>query len=144
MTRKYWGTQWRSQERVNKLRVWSYQVVRGLKMRADLMKNGILYRCLETKHYLCTIIQNKMGINKLKVVLTEEAQAFWMRSHSKLSRRYTTTSSRLRKEWWKLTSSRNWRIPRSGSFELSTMVYATGVSPFGILRKRLWLLPHMV
>ena len=41
------------------------------------MKNGILYRCLETKHYLCTIIQNKMGINKLKVVLTEEAQAFW-------------------------------------------------------------------
>ena len=36
------------------------------------MKNGILYRCLETKHYLCTIIQNKMGINKLKVVLTEE------------------------------------------------------------------------
>ena len=45
-------------------------------MRSDLMKNGILYRCLETKHYLCTIIQNKMGINKLKVVLTEEAQAF--------------------------------------------------------------------
>lgn len=62
------------------------------------MKNEILYRCLETKYYLCTIIQNKMGINKLKVVLTEEAQAFWMRSHSKLSRRYTTTSSRLRKE----------------------------------------------
>ena len=26
--------------------------------------------------YLCTIVQNKMGINKLKVVLTEEAQAF--------------------------------------------------------------------
>ena len=25
--------------------------------------------------YFCTIIQNKMGINKLKVVLTEEAQA---------------------------------------------------------------------
>ncbi len=40
------------------------------------MKNRILYRCLETKHYLCTIFQNKMGINKLKVVLTEEAQAF--------------------------------------------------------------------
>ena len=40
------------------------------------MKNGILYRYLETKRYLCTIIQNKMGINKLKVVLTEEAQAF--------------------------------------------------------------------
>ena len=43
---------------------------------SDLMKNRILYRYLETKHYLCTIIQNKMGINKLKVVLTEEAQAF--------------------------------------------------------------------
>ena len=40
------------------------------------MKNRILYRCLETEDYLCTIIQNKMGINKLKVVLTEEAQAF--------------------------------------------------------------------
>ena len=41
------------------------------------MKNRILYRCLETNRYLCTIIQNKMGINKLKVVLTEEAQTFW-------------------------------------------------------------------
>ena len=40
------------------------------------MKSRILYRCLETNRYLCTIIQNKMGINKLKVVLTEEAQAF--------------------------------------------------------------------
>ena len=40
------------------------------------MKNRILYRCLETNRYLCAIIQNKMGINKLKVVLTEEAQAF--------------------------------------------------------------------
>ena len=38
------------------------------------MKNRILYRCLETKRYLCTIIQNKMGINKLKVVLTEEGE----------------------------------------------------------------------
>ena len=41
------------------------------------MKNRVLYRRLETNRYLCTIIQNKMGINKLKVVLTEEAQAFW-------------------------------------------------------------------
>lgn len=41
------------------------------------MKNRILYRHLKTNRYLCTIIQNKMGINKLKVVLTEEAQAFW-------------------------------------------------------------------
>ena len=40
------------------------------------MKSRILYRRLETNRYLCTIIQNKMGINKLKVVLTEEAQAF--------------------------------------------------------------------
>lgn len=35
------------------------------------MKNRILYRCLETNRYLCTIIQNKMGINKLKVVFTK-------------------------------------------------------------------------
>ena len=40
------------------------------------MKNRILYRWVETKYYLCTIIQDEMGINKLKVVLTEEAQAF--------------------------------------------------------------------
>ena len=40
------------------------------------MKDRILYRYLETNHYLCTIILTKMGINKLKVVLTEEAQAF--------------------------------------------------------------------
>ena len=47
-----------------------------LKVGLIEMKNRILYRRLETNHYLCTIIQNKMGINKLKVVLTEEAQAF--------------------------------------------------------------------
>ncbi|MCI7269074.1 MAG: type II toxin-antitoxin system RelE/ParE family toxin, partial [Prevotella sp.] len=46
-------------------------------MRSGLVKNRILYRRLETNRYLCTIIQNKMGINKLKVVLTEEAQTFW-------------------------------------------------------------------
>ena len=45
-------------------------------MRSDLLKNRTLNRYLETKYYLCTKIQNKMGINKLKVVLTEEAQAF--------------------------------------------------------------------
>ena len=48
-----------------------------LKVGLIEMKNRILYRCLETNRYLCTIIQNKMGINKLKVVLTEEAQTFW-------------------------------------------------------------------
>ena len=47
-----------------------------LKVGLIEMKNRILYRCLETNRYLGTIIQNKMGINKLKVVLTEEAQAF--------------------------------------------------------------------
>ena len=31
---------------------------------------------METKYYLCGIIQNEMDSNKLKVVLTEEAQAF--------------------------------------------------------------------
>ena len=40
------------------------------------IKSKKLYRRLETKYYLCTKIQNKMGITKLKVVLTEEAQAF--------------------------------------------------------------------
>ena len=39
------------------------------------IKSKKLYRCLETKYYLCTKI-HKMGITKLKVVLTEEAQAF--------------------------------------------------------------------
>ena len=35
-----------------------------------------LYCGVETKYYLCGIIQNEMDSNKLKVVLTEEAQAF--------------------------------------------------------------------
>ena len=39
------------------------------------IKSKKLYRRLETNHYLCTKVQNKMGITKLKVVLTEEAQA---------------------------------------------------------------------
>ena len=45
-----------------------------LKVGLIEMKNRILYRWLETKYYLCTITQEEMGINKLKVVLTEEAQ----------------------------------------------------------------------
>ena len=48
----------------------------GLKERFVEMKNSNLYRYMETKYYICAVIQNKMGINKLKVVLTEEAQAF--------------------------------------------------------------------
>lgn len=47
-----------------------------LKVGLIEMKNRILYRWLETKYYLCTITQEEMGINKLKVVLTEESQAF--------------------------------------------------------------------
>lgn len=47
-----------------------------LKVGLIEMKNRILYRWLETKYYLCTITQEEMGISKLKVVLTEEAQAF--------------------------------------------------------------------
>ena len=49
-------------------------------LRRDFKSNKPLEKCVtditEIKRYLCTIIQNKMGINKLKVVLTEEAQAF--------------------------------------------------------------------
>ena len=41
--------------------------MRVLKVGLIEIKNRILYRSLETNHYLYTIIQNKMGINKLKV-----------------------------------------------------------------------------
>ena len=47
-----------------------------LKERLMKIKSKKMYRRLETKYYLCTKNQNKMGITKLKVVLTEEAQAF--------------------------------------------------------------------
>lgn len=39
-----------------------------------------------------------MGINKLKVVLTEEAQAFFDAQPFKAQQKIYTTSSRLRKE----------------------------------------------
>lgn len=84
-----------------------------------------------------------MGINKLKVVLTEEAQAFLDAQPFKAQQKIYYNIFKVEEGVMKLTSSRNWRILRYGSFELSTMVYATGFSPFGILRKRLWLLPHM-
>lgn len=35
-----------------------------------------MYRCLETKSYLCTTIQKEMGFRKIRVMLTKEAQAF--------------------------------------------------------------------
>ena len=107
------------------------------------MKNGILYRCLETRHYLCTIIQNKMGINKLKVVLTEEAQAFLDAQPFKAQQKIYYNIFKVEEGVMKVDIFKNWKIPRYGSFELSTMVYATGFSPFGIQRKRLWLLLHM-
>ena len=84
-----------------------------------------------------------MGINKLKVVLTEEAQAFLDAQPFKAQQKIYYNIFKIEEGVMKLTSSRNWRIPRYGNFALSTMVYATGFSPFGILRKILWLLPHM-
>ena len=84
-----------------------------------------------------------MGINKLKVVLTEEAQAFLDAQPFKAQQKIYYNIFKVEEGVMKLTSSRNWRIPRYGSFALSTMVSATGFSPFGTLRKRLWLLPHM-
>ena len=40
--------------------------MRVLKIRSDLIKNRVLYRCLETNRYLCTIIQNKNGHQQAK------------------------------------------------------------------------------
>ena len=84
-----------------------------------------------------------MGINKLKVVLTEEAQAFLDAQPFKAQQKIYYNIFKVEEGVMKVTSSRNWRIPKYGSSVLSTMVYVTGFSPFGILRKRLWLLPHM-
>ena len=68
------------------------------------MKNRILYRRLETNRYLCTIIQNKMGINKLKVVLTEEAQAFLdaqpFKAQQKIYYNNLTKAEEIRKEYF--------------------------------------------
>ena len=84
-----------------------------------------------------------MGINKLKVVLTEEAQAFLDAQPFKAQKKIYYNIFKVEEGVMKV-ASRNLKIPRYGSSALSTTVYATGFSPFGTLRKKLWLLPHMV
>ena len=84
-----------------------------------------------------------MGINKLKVVLTEEAQAFLDAQPFKAQQKIYYNIFKVEEGVMKVDIFKKLVIPRYGSFALSTMVSATGFSPFGILRKRLWLLPHM-
>lgn len=84
-----------------------------------------------------------MGINKLKVVLTEEAQAFLDAQPFKAQQKIYYNIFKVEEGVMKVDISRNWRIPKYGSSVLYTTVYVIGFSPFGILRKRLWLLPHM-
>ena len=64
-----------------------------------------MYRSLETKRYLCTIIQNKMGINKLKVVLTEEetlviATHGIVKKTQKTPQKEITKAEEIRKEYF--------------------------------------------
>ena len=84
-----------------------------------------------------------MGINKLKVVLTEEAQAFLDAQPFKAQQKIYYNIFKVEEGVMKVDIFKKLENTEYGSFELSTMVYATGFSPFGILRKRLWLLPHM-
>ncbi len=75
-----------------------------------------------------------MGINKLKVVLTEEAQAFLDAQPFKAQQKIYYNIFKVEEGVIKLTSSKKLRIPRYGSFALSTMVYVTGFSSFGVGR----------
>lgn len=84
-----------------------------------------------------------MGINKLKVVLTEEAQAFLDAQPFKAQQKIYYNIFKVEEGVMKVDIFKKLENTRYGSFALSTMVSATGFSPFGTLRKRLWLLPHM-
>lgn len=84
-----------------------------------------------------------MGINKLKVVLTEEAQAFLDAQPFKAQQKIYYNIFKVEEGVMKVDIFKKLENTEIWEFQLSTMVYATGFSPFGILRKKLWLLPHM-
>lgn len=85
-----------------------------------------------------------MGINKLKVVLTEEAQAFLDTQPFKAQQKIYYNIFKVEEGVMKVDIFKKLENTEIWEFPLSTTVYATGFSPFGTLRKKLWLLPHMV
>ena len=85
-----------------------------------------------------------MGINKLKVVLTEEAQAFLDAQPFKAQQKIYYNIFKVEEGVMKVDIFK--KLENTEIWEFRTLyngIYATGFSPFGILRKRLWLLPHM-
>ena len=84
-----------------------------------------------------------MGINKLKVVLTEEAQAFLDAQPFEAQQKIYYNIFKVEEGVMKVDIFKKLENTEIWEFALSTMVSATGFSPFGTLRKRLWLLPHM-
>ena len=114
-----------------------------LKVGLIEMKNKALYRCLEIKYYLCTIIQNEMGINKLKVVLTEEAQAFLDAQPFKAQQKIYYNIFKVEEGVMKVDIFK--KLENTDIWEFRTLYNGIcyRLSSFGTLRKILWLLPHM-
>lgn len=84
-----------------------------------------------------------MGINKLKVVLTEEAQAFLDAQPFKAQQKIYYNIFKVEEGVMKVDIFK--KLENTEIWEFRTLYngYATGFSHFEILRKRLWLLPHM-
>lgn len=84
-----------------------------------------------------------MGINKLKVVLTEEAQAFLDAQPFKAQQKIYYNIFKVEEGVMKVDIFK--KLENTEIWEFRTLYngICTGFSPFGILRKRLWLLPHM-
>lgn len=76
-----------------------------------------------------------MGIGKLKVVLTEEAQAFLDAQPFKAQQKIYYNIFKVEK----LTYSRNLRIPIYGNSALFIMVLVIDYSPFGTRSWTRWL-----
>ena len=79
-----------------------------------------------------------MGINKLKVVLTEEAQASLDAQPFKAQQKIYYNIFKVEEGVMKVTFSRNWKIPRYGSSALYTTVSAIGFSHFGTQSRPHW------
>ena len=84
-----------------------------------------------------------MGINKLRVVLTEEAQAFLDAQPFKAQQKIYYNIFKVEEGVMKVDIFK--KLENTEIWEFRTLYNgsATGFSPFGIQRKRLWLLLHM-
>lgn len=108
------------------------------------MKNEILYRCLETKHYLMYHNSKQNGHQQAKSGVDRRSTSILDAQPFKAQQKIYYNIFKVEEGVMKVDIFK--KLENTEIWEFRTLYNGIcyRLSPFGILRKRLWLLPHKV